>query len=196
MKIVQRRPSGIILPDSEGRLVVRRLELRFGHFTEFGKEWMRERRPWCSMDEGVGFPAIAGGSGFSQYAEQKAVNHANGQATWSAVGGSYLALCTSIPTSSSTGSTIVEATYTGYARASVVGNWTAATVATPSVGVNTATITFAACTGSTSTLNAFALCDASTVGNVIWWGTLSMTVISVTQTPATVAAGVLQTSLT
>jgi hypothetical protein len=31
---------------------------------------------------------------------------------------------------------------------------------------------------------------------MIWWGTLSSTVISVTQTPATVAAGVLQTSLT
>lgn len=180
-------------------ITIERLEYNLGHFTDFGREWMREA-VWIPSPEGIGIPCIAGGSGFSTYAEQKAVNHANGQATWSAVAGSYLALITTtIPTATSTGSSITEATYGGYARQSVGGNWTAAALTAgvpPAVGVNTATITFAACTSSTSTLIAFALCDAITVGNMIWWGTLSSTVISVTQTPATVAAGVLQTSLT
>lgn len=193
---VIRRASGLLAPDQEGRLVVRRLELRFGHYTEYGREWMRERRPWCSMAEGIGIPVIAGGSGFSQYAESHIIDHANGKTSWTMPTHSYLALCTTVPTSTSTGSTIVEATYTGYARAAVDGNWTAATAATPSVGVNTATITFAACTGSTSTLLGFGLCDALTTGNLIWWGSLSSTVISVTQTPATVAASALSVSLT
>ena len=38
-----------------------------------------------------------------------------------------LALCTATVTSASTGSSITEATYTGYARLDFVANWTAAT---------------------------------------------------------------------
>lgn len=191
-----RRASGLLVPDSEGRLVIKRLDLRLGRLTNYGKEWMRERRPWCVMDDPVGLPSMGGGSGFSQYAESHIIDHANGKTSWTMPAGSFMALCTATVTSTNTGTSITEASYTGYGRATMAANWTAATAATPSVGVNTATLTFAACTASTSTVTFFALCDAVTVGNMIWWGTLASTVISTTQTPATVAAGVLQTSLT
>lgn len=177
------------------QLVVMRLDLRKGRFTPYGRDLIANG-DWIDSPEGFGLPAIEGGSGFSQYAESHIVDHANGKTSWTMPTHSYLALCTTVPTSTSTGSTIVEAGYTGYARAQVDGNWTAATAATPSVGVNTSTITFAACTGSTSTIIGFALLDALTTGNMIWWGTVTSTVISTTQTPATVAASALTTSLT
>ena len=191
MSVVTRRASGLLTQDSEGCPVVTGLDFRHGRLTRYGSDWANTH----DIPLAAFLTPIAGGSGFSQYAEAKIVDHANGKTSWTMPSHSYLALCTSVPTSTSTGTTIVEAAYTGYARIIVDGNWTAATTATPSVGVNTATITFAACTGSTSTINGFALCDALTVGHMIWWGTVAMTVISTTQTPATVAAGALTTSL-
>lgn len=181
--------------DALGRPMVLRLNLTAGRFTEFGRTWIHDQE-WIDTPSGIGIPRISGGSGLSQYAESHIVDHSNGKTSWTMPAGSFMALCTATVTSTSTGSTITEANYTGYARATMAGNWTAATAATPSVGVNTATLTFAACTAGTSTVTFFALCDASTVGNMIWWGTISSTVISTTQTPATVAASALTTSLT
>lgn len=181
--------------DALGRPVVTMLNLTRGCFTEFGREWIREVE-WIDTPAGFGVPLLAGGSGFSQYAESHIVDHANGKTSWTMPTGSYMALCTATVTSTSTGSTITEANYTGYARYNNSTNWSAATAATPSVGSNTATMTFAACTSGQSTVTYFALCDAATLGNMIWWGTLTSTTISTTQTPATVAAGVLQVSLT
>lgn len=136
-------------------------------------------------------------SGFSQYVESHVVDHTNGKTAWTMPSANYLALCTTVPTSTSTGTTIVEANYTGYARAQITaGNWVAATAATPSVGTTSIAITFAACTAGTSTIIGFAICDALTVGNMLWWGTLTSTVISTTQTPATVAIGALSVQLT
>ncbi len=144
----------------------------------------------------LGMPPIMGGSGFSQYAEAKIVDHANGKTSWTMPTHSYVALATSVPTSTSTGTTLADATYTTYARVENNANWTAATAATPSVGVNTATITFPACTASSSTITAWGICDALTVGNLIWWGTATSTVISTTQTPPTIAASGLSVQLT
>lgn len=181
--------------DELGRPTVSRLNLLGGRFTKFGKEWIRDQL-WVPTPVGIGMPRMAGGSGFSQYAESHIVDHANGKTSWTMPTHAYLCLCTATVTSTSTGSTITEASYTGYARYDNVANWTAATAATPSVGVNTAQINFNACTGGTSTLTFFTIADASSAGNMIWWGTLSSVVISTTQTPATISATVLQTSLT
>lgn len=177
-----RRPSGIVVPEID-------LTRALLHLSEYGHELLRRGE--------LSLPPMAGGSGFSQYAESHIIDHANGKTSWTMPTGSYLALTTVVPTSTSTGTSITEASYTGYARQSIAGGgWVAATAATPSVGANSGTITFAACTAGTSTLIGFALCDALTVGNMIWWGTLPSTVISTTQTPATVATGALTVSLT
>jgi hypothetical protein len=176
--------------------VLKRLDLRRGKFTRFGRQWARGAL-WVPSPDGIGLPVIAGGSGLSQYAEAKIVDHLNGKTSYTMPTHACLALCTATVTSASTGSSITEAGYTGYARLDFVANWTAATTGvTPSVGVNTASANFATCTGGTSTCTYFAICDATTTGNVIWWGTLSSVTISTTQTPASVAASALQTSMT
>lgn len=105
----------------------------------------------------------------------------------------YLALCTTVPTDASTGSTIVEAAYTGYARKSVAAADMSAAASGSKTNGNA--ITFAACTGSSSTVIGWAICDAATVGNVLVWGTCTSTVISTTQTPATIAVGGLVVTL-
>jgi len=109
-----------------------------------------------------------------------------------------VALCTTVPTSASTGATIVEATYTGYARLATSGDWGSATSGTPSTIYNSSALTFAACTASTSTIVGFAGCDSTTIGagNMLWWGSCTSTVISVTQTPATFAINALELTMT
>ena len=141
---------------------------------------------------------ILGGAGLSAFAEGAVLNHLTKQAAYTPAGG-FLALCTTTPTVASTGTTIVEAAYTGYARitASGSGIWGAATGSNPASATNSAgVITFAACTGSTSTVQSWAFCDAITVGNVLFWGTCASTVVSATQTPATVATSGLVFQLT
>ncbi|MFA6135024.1 MAG: hypothetical protein WC869_13495 [Phycisphaerae bacterium] len=130
---------------------------------------------------------------FSDYAEDKILDHALSDGAWTEPANLFLALCTSVPTDASTGTTIVEANYTGYARIEI-----AATDLSASSGgskTNSAAITFAACTAGTSTVIGFALCDAVTVGNVIMWGTVTSKVIDTSNTPATVAIGALVATL-
>jgi len=99
----------------------------------------------------------------------------------------YMALCTVIPTDASTGTSITEATYTGYARKLVAAaDMNAAASGSKSNG---AAITFAACTAGASTIIGFALCDALTLGNIHYWGTTTSKVIDVNNTPPTVAVG-------
>lgn len=136
---------------------------------------------------------IMGAASFSDYLELKVLDHVNGKTSFTMPATPFLALCTTAPDDTKTGTTIVEAGYTGYARKSVAGSdWNAAAAGSAS---NLNAITFAACTGSTSTIVGWAYCDASTVGNVIYWGTATSTVISTTQTPATIAAAGLVVTL-
>lgn len=130
---------------------------------------------------------------FSDYYETHVLDHVLGKTELTKVTPIFLALCTVVPTDASTGSTLTEATYTGYARKSVAAaDWNAASAGQ---STNGNAITFAACTGSSSTIIGWALCDAVTAGNVIVWGTCTSTVISTTQTPATVAVGGLVVNL-
>jgi hypothetical protein len=137
-------------------------------------------------------------SSYSQYFETAILGLITGKTAYT-LPSVWVALTTTTPTSASTGATIVEATYTGYARKSTAGSdWNAPVAGSPSSITNANPITFAACTGSTSTVQSFALVDnASTgAGNMLGWGTCASTVISVTQTPATFAAGALTVTST
>lgn len=105
----------------------------------------------------------------------------------------HLALTTSAVAETDTGSTITEANYTGYARKSLA----AADLSAAASGskTNSAQQQFAACTAGSSTVIGWATCTASTAGQVIMFGTCTSTVISTTQTPATVAVGALVKNL-
>ena len=130
-------------------------------------------------------------SSFSQYYEVAILNLITGKSAL-ALPTPYLALLTVVPTSASTGATITEATYTGYARlAAPAASWAAPVAGTPSTVSNSATLTFAACTAGTSTIVGAVLIDSATIGagNVLGWGTLPNLVVSTTQTPVTFVAG-------
>jgi len=123
----------------------------------------------------------------SDYLENKVLDHNLGDGAFTMPTAIYLALCTVVPTDASTGSTITEATYTGYARKQI----TAADLAAASGGskTNSAAIEFAACTAGSSTIIGFAIVDALTLGNILYWGTVTSKVIDTSNTPATVNAG-------
>lgn len=147
-------------------------------------------------------PPIAGGSGtLSGYAQTHVMDHANGKTSWTMPAAVALALTTVTPDSSKTGATITEANYTGYGRQAIAAaGWNAATAGgagAASTTSNNGAITFAACTAGSSTIIGWALCDSATLaaGNMLWWGSATSTVISTTQTPATIANGGLTQSL-
>lgn len=134
-------------------------------------------------------------AGISDVVEKKILDHVTGKTTYTSPAPLYLALTTVAVVDADTGSTITEATYTGYARKQIpAADWAAATGTTSTSATNT-TETFAACTAGTSTIIGWALCSASTAGDVVYFGTCASTVISTTQTPATVASGALTISL-
>jgi|GEM_PF-4005179 len=168
------------------------LDLHLGRLTEYGREFYE----WLLGDE---FRAIAGASGdFNNYSQRKLLDHLTGKTSFTQPS-FYLALCTVVPTDASTGANITEANYTGYARLNVAAaSWVAASTAEPSETHNTGSLTFAACTGGSSTIIGWAGCDSVTTaaGNALCWGSATSTVISTTQTPPTIADSALSITLT
>jgi hypothetical protein len=88
----------------------------------------------------------------------------------SATAGSlYVALYTTAPTDSTSGT---ECNYTGYARVAVArsaGGWTIS----GNNAANTAAVTFGLCTAGSNTALAFGILTASSAGDLLFWGDLS-----------------------
>lgn len=123
----------------------------------------------------------------SDYLENKVLDHCLGDGSFTMPAAVYLALCTVVPTDASTGATITEANYTGYARKQIAASDLSA--AASGSKTNSAAITFAGCTAGSSTVVGFAIVDASTNGNILYWGTVTSKTIDTSNTPATVAIG-------
>ncbi len=126
----------------------------------------------------------------SDYLENKILDHNLGDGAYTSPT-AYLALCTVVPTDASTGATLTEATYTGYAR--LIINASDMSAASSGSKTNSAALTFAACTAGSSTIIGFAIVDSVTTGagNVLYWGTVTSKVIDTSNTPPTVAIGAL-----
>jgi hypothetical protein len=141
-----------------------------------------------------GFPPIAGGASFSDYLENKVLDHIFNDGTF-AVPTASLGLWTSALTDASTGATAGELTYTTYARVTIA----AADMSAAASGskTNTAAFTFPACTAGGGTVTFWGTFDSATIGagNLLVWGTATSTVISTTQTPPVVAIGQLVVTL-
>ena len=191
-------PKRVIIPRDGFEPVV--FEPKRWQLTDSGWDWLKDELRSGRLRWRNNRPPLLGGSGqLSSWAEQTAINHLTGEdnAAWSNLSPVYLAQCTVLPTSSSTGSTITEATYTTYARTSIANtSWGAASGTAPASGTNTGIITGAACTALTSTVIGLAICTAATVGNVIMWCSCPSVVISSVQTPPTIAASALTVGLT
>lgn len=168
------------------------IHLQRGRITRTPKGIMALLQRAAELEAEGADPLIAGAGSYNDYAEGKILEHSVGKSSWT-MPTTYLALLTTVATDASTGSTIVEASFTGYARKKVEGTEYGA--ASGGVIKNSGTITFAECTAGTSTIKGWALCDALTVGNAIAWGTATETVISTTQTPPTISANDLEISL-
>lgn len=138
-------------------------------------------------------------SSMSAYLEKALLEHATGRASFT-MPTPFLALLTVVPTAASTGTTITEATYTGYARLSLSGTagWNATSGSAPAVIKNKALAQFAACTGGSSKIKAVALLDVVTVktGNMLVWTEVAEFEVSTTATPAEAAAEAIEFSLT
>lgn len=133
-------------------------------------------------------------AGFSDYLELKLLDHIFNDAAYTAPA-TYLALGTTTVTDATTGATFPEPGYTGYARATIVaGDMSAAASGSKT---NTGAVTFQACTNGSATVTFWGICDSATTGagNLLCWGTTTSTVISTTQTPATVPVGALIVTL-
>jgi hypothetical protein len=103
----------------------------------------------------------------TDYAEKKLLDHVLGVASY-AMPTLYLALFTADPTE--TGSLTNEVVGNGYSRQSIA--FTATTSGTGATS-NSGNVTFPAATASWGTITHIGLMDASTVGNMLWYGPLT-----------------------
>jgi len=134
----------------------------------------------------------------SFYLAKKLVEEAAGGVGFTPPGNVYVALCTTLPTDTSTGATIVETDYGSYARTQIgtannqTDAWNAATGTTTATVTNFGAITFptAAGTGSTNPIVGIAVVDSGTLsaGNVLYWASVTSTAIAVGDTPKINAA--------
>ena len=109
---------------------------------------------------------------YTDYLENKVLDHVTGKASFT-MPTVYVALFTANPTDAGGGT---EANYTSYARVTT----SAATWNSASGGsiTNGAAITFPACTGGSNTITGFGGYDASSGGNLLWYGPCSLSVSS------------------
>lgn len=135
-------------------------------------------------------------AGFSDAVENKILDHLTGKAAYASPAPLFMALLTTAASDTSTSASLVEATYTGYARKQIpAADWNAAAAGAVATAVQEA---FAACTAGSSTVIAWALSPVAATagaGDVVMYGTCPSVTISSTQTPATVGAGTLSMAL-
>lgn len=138
-------------------------------------------RPWRKRLRDL----IVFASGKSNYLISKFLNQLFNAAAYSFPATLYAALWTSALSAASTGSTSGEAAYTGYARVAVTANTTNFPTSSSGAAITNATaITFPANgAAGTSTVTYFAILDAATTGNILYWGSVTSTTINQGDTP-------------
>lgn len=124
-------------------------------------------------------------SGKSNYYISKLLNQFFNATAFSFPSPIFFALWTSTLTAASTGATAGEAAYTGYARVSVTANTTNFPTSSGGAAIQNGTaITWGANSGGAPETETFvAILDASTSGNILYWGSITSTTINVGDTP-------------
>lgn len=129
---------------------------------------------------------------FSNYLENELLDHVFKTGDYSSPTNLYIALCTSTPDDADTGSTLPgELSGGAYVRAKC-NTWDAAAAGATE---NSQTVTFAQATADLGTVTHFAICDATTAGNVIGWGSLSASRVISSGDTASFATGDLDVTL-
>lgn len=110
----------------------------------------------------------------SDYLEGKVLAHVLGNTAYTAPTTLYVSLFTVTPSDAGGGT---EVTGGSYARVAVTNNTTnfpAPTGTSPTTSTNGTAITFPAPTANWGTVVAFGIHDAATLGNLLYWGALSV----------------------
>lgn len=125
----------------------------------------------------------------SDYLEKEILDHVLSAATYTAPATVYLALFTATPSDTGGGT---ECTGGSYARVAITNNatnWPAATGTSPATKASGAAFTFPAATADWGTVTSWALFDAATVGNMLYWGALSVSKAILNGDTASFASG-------
>ncbi len=123
----------------------------------------------------------------SNYTEKKVLDHILKTTSYSPPGTIYLGLSTTAPSPVTAGSpnwNWTDPTYTGYARVSIPFG----AAASKQIAQN-ALVSFAACTGGTSTVGYWGLWDQLTGGNLLAYGALSAPQTIITGNTPSIASG-------
>lgn len=148
------------------------------------------RRPWQKKLEDF----VVFASGKSNYLISKILNQIFNATSYSFPATIYAALWTTALTAASTGSTGTEAAYTSYARVAITANTTNFPVSSGGSAIQNGTaITFPANTGSLETETYFALLDAASAGNMLYWGSITSTAVNPGNTPQVNTSGLTAT---
>ena len=107
----------------------------------------------------------------SDFLENELLDHVLGNAAYTAPANVYVALYTVAPTDAGGGTEVAAAG--AYARVTVVNNATNWPTASAGLKSNGTEITFAEATASWGTVVAFAIMDALTLGNFLYWADLT-----------------------
>lgn len=110
-------------------------------------------------------------SQFSDYMEDNVVNWLRGTTMPVVPANFYIALYTATPSDSGGGTEVTGGSYARVAMSPAVGTWDA-TVGGDGHTQNTAAITFPTASASWGTVTSWAMLDASSGGNLIFWGAL------------------------
>ncbi len=125
--------------------------------------------------------------GKSDYLENAMLDHILGGGDYTRPATVYIALFTTSPVDAGTGGT--EVAGNNYSRVSVTNNntnWPAASAGAKSNGT---TITFPTASGSWGTINTFGIYDASTSGNLLYYGSLATAQVITNGNTLTFSAG-------
>lgn len=127
----------------------------------------------------------------SNYLRNKLLDHANGKTAYTMPTTVYLAALTSASSVSGPGAE-VSATSTGYARQAITSTMSVAASGSSS---NSGTVTFGPASAAWGTITDFAVFDAASAGNMLWFGTLSASKTIATNDQLQFAAGQFALSL-
>jgi len=110
-------------------------------------------------------------SGKSDYLELKILDHLLGGATYSQPATVYVALCLAVPTDTGISSEVSVGDYTRLAvgNTSSDGSWSAASSGQKK---NAKEFSYKQATANWGTVQGFAIMDAVTAGNLLYWGSL------------------------
>lgn len=124
---------------------------------------------------------------FSDYLENKVLDHLLGATAYTAPGTIYFALYTASPSDAGGGT---EVSGGAYARVAVTNNATNWPAANAGVKRNSAVITFPEATANWGTITAIGILDAATGGNLLFWTTITARTVVTGDVPRFNAQGV------